>query len=359
MDDTPATDIATSWPLPSKPAPIVIIGAGGIVNDAHLPAYKKAGLPVSGIFDLDHGKRVATAELFGIPHAFDSLGEACAMQGVVFDVAVPASNILAVLEELPSGATVLIQKPMGDDLAMARAIRDLCRQKAMTAAVNHQLRFAPACLAARNLIEAGAIGELHAMEVRVTAYTPWHLWKFLEQVPRVEIQYHSVHYLDLIRSFLGEPRGVYCRTLKHPDTPNLASVRTLGVLDYGENIMVGVAVNHNHPYGPRYQESFVKWEGTGGAIKATLGVNLNYPVGMPDTLELCTMSSGQAGAWQSVDLDGSWFPDAFIGTMANLQRFAAGEDPALLTDVSDVFKTMAVVEACYQSNADGGTPIPE
>ena len=33
--------------------PICIIGAGGIVNDAHLPAYKIAGYNVHGIFDVD------------------------------------------------------------------------------------------------------------------------------------------------------------------------------------------------------------------------------------------------------------------------------------------------------------------
>ena len=36
-----------SWPLPRAPRPIVIVGAGGIVNDAHLPAYRLAGLPVA------------------------------------------------------------------------------------------------------------------------------------------------------------------------------------------------------------------------------------------------------------------------------------------------------------------------
>ncbi len=31
------------WPAPGSPKPIVIIGAGGIVRDAHLPAYRQAG----------------------------------------------------------------------------------------------------------------------------------------------------------------------------------------------------------------------------------------------------------------------------------------------------------------------------
>jgi predicted dehydrogenase len=32
--------------------PIAIVGAGGIVNDAHLPAYRKAGFDVVGIYNV-------------------------------------------------------------------------------------------------------------------------------------------------------------------------------------------------------------------------------------------------------------------------------------------------------------------
>ena len=63
---TEPLDVASlrqSWPRPSAPRPIVIIGAGGIVNDAHLPAYRLAGLPVAGVYDLDHDKaRTVAAE---------------------------------------------------------------------------------------------------------------------------------------------------------------------------------------------------------------------------------------------------------------------------------------------------------
>lgn len=40
--------------------PIYIIGAGGIVNDAHLPAYTIAGFNVQGIFDINKDKAAAT-----------------------------------------------------------------------------------------------------------------------------------------------------------------------------------------------------------------------------------------------------------------------------------------------------------
>ena len=57
-------------------------------------------------------------------------------------------------------------------------------------------------------------------------------------------------------------------------------------------------------------------------------------------------------------LRGSWFIEAFEGPMSNLQRFVAGEDTTLVGAVDDAIKTMALVEACYESSARGGTPIP-
>ena len=46
--------------------PIVIIGAGGIVSDAHLPAYQKVNFEVLGIYDPDEKKFKECAEKFSI-----------------------------------------------------------------------------------------------------------------------------------------------------------------------------------------------------------------------------------------------------------------------------------------------------
>jgi len=64
-----------------------------------------------------------------------------------------------------------------------------------------------------------------------------------------------------------------------------------------------------------------------------------------------------AGAWTPVPLRGSWFTEAFEGPMSNLQRVVSGEDARLVGSVHDAIKTMAVVEACYDSSARGGTPV--
>ena len=45
-------------------------------------------------------------------------------------------------------------------------------------------------------------------------------------------------------------------------------------------------------------------------------------------------------AWKSIPVQGSWFPDAFIGTMSSLMCFVNGETDVLPTSVEDAFKTM-------------------
>jgi len=357
----PAPTLQQKPVLPRKPRPIVSIGAGGIVRSAHMPAYRKAGWEVSSVFDLDRGRSEAIARDFGVARVCSSLEEAVSTAGAdaVFDLALPASATLGVLCALPDGAHALIQKPLGENLAQATAIREACRRKKMVVAVNLQLRFAPNMIAARDLLTRGLIGDLHDVDIRVTCSTPWHLWKFLYGIPRMEIIYHSIHYVDLVRSFLGDPDGVWCKTVRHPAMMELASTRTAVSFDYGDVRRANIATNHGHRFGARHQESRLILEGTRGAIVARMGVNLDYPRGLPDELEYCLLADGEPPAWTSVRLDGAWFPDAFIGPMAGLMRVASGESSELPTPVEDAWKTMAVIEACHASSDSGATPIPK
>ncbi len=224
-------------PRPKQVRPIIVIGAGGIVRAAHLPAYEKAGFPVIGLMDQQSARAAELASQRGIPRTFSSAAEAVrfAPLDAIFDVAVPASQLVHILPQFNNGATILMQKPMGETLEEARIIRDLCRKKGFVAGVNFSLRYSPNNLAVASLANAGLLGEIHDIEVQTSTYTPWHLWTFLATAPRLEILYHSIHYFDLIRSWLGNPQSVLARTLKNPHTANLAATKTIAILDYGNS----------------------------------------------------------------------------------------------------------------------------
>ena len=148
------THLRQAWAVPSRPRPIVIIGAGGVVRTAHLPVYQRLKFPVAGLYDINPDASRETARRFGVSTVFSSLAEAAASADAVFDVAVPGDQIAGVLKDLPRGAAVLIQKPMGEDLAAARSIVGICRELGLVAAMNFQLRFSPNVLALRDLLAA-------------------------------------------------------------------------------------------------------------------------------------------------------------------------------------------------------------
>ena len=343
--------------MPENVKNIVIIGAGGIVTGSHLPAYKMAGYPVKGIYDLNYDKAKQAAEDFDIPNAAEKLEDLIALgvkEDAVFDIAVPASKPASILRQLPDGAAVLMQKPMGESIAQAREILDICHEKNLTAGVNFQLRQAPYMIAARKLIADGVIGDIVDIDWRVVELHPWHLWSFLFGLERMEINYHSIHYIDCIRSFVGDPTNVYCKTMQHPKMTDLSQTRTSIIMDYGNVLRVNLHINHNHDYAPDYQESMMKIEGMKGAIRIQLGLILDYPTGRPDKVEYIT---DDGKGWRELEVKGSWFNEAFIGTMGGLMKKL--EDPSYhyMNSVEDAYHTMCVVEACYKSNAEGGTPV--
>jgi len=162
------------WPKPSNPRPIVIFGAGSIVGDAHLPAYKKGGFPVAGLYDPNAEKAAALAAQWNI-RAFANEAEALAVEGAIFDLATPPAAHAAILAKLPRGAFALIQKPMGSDLTGATEILRVCRERDIKAAVNFQLRFAPMMLALYDAVEKGYLGEVVDFDAWLALATPWGL----------------------------------------------------------------------------------------------------------------------------------------------------------------------------------------
>ena len=346
-------NFSQTWPMPSKRNPIIIIGTGGIVKDAHLPAYKKAGFEVAGLYDVDKEKAEVLAKDFEINKIYNSLEEAFENKDCIFDLALPPANLLEVVEKLPENIYAVLQKPLGRSLEEGNTIRKICHQKNIKACMNFQLRFSPIALPVYEAIQQNLLGELVELEVHVNVHTPWELWPFLKTLDRVEVPLHSIHYIDWIRSVLGNPQSLYCQSVKHPKVKELADCRTSAIFNYGDQVRCCMTINHTHSFGRKNQDAYIRLEGTKGAAKMTLGLLLDYPNGEPEELEIIT----EGTEWIKLDIKGKWFPDAFIGTMSSLQRFASGEEKELLHSVDNAYETMALVYACLKSNETLGTLV--
>jgi predicted dehydrogenase len=247
---------------------------------------------------------------------------------------------------------------MGENYSEARAVLRLTQEKKMIAGINFQLRYAPYILAAKDLIHKDLLGQLNDIEINVNVYTPWHIWDFLQSAPRVEILYHSIHYIDLVRNLLGNPQSVYAKTTRHPAMPQLSSVRSNIIMDYGDMVRANILTNHCHNYGIPKQQSYIKIEGSKGAIIINFGALINYPRGAADSFEYILLEEGKETQWQKMTIEGSWFPHAFIGSMDQMMLAAEGKIVRPDNSVEDCIDTMACAEAAYASSGQGGVPLP-
>lgn len=325
--------------------PAAIIGAGAIVDVAHLPAYRDGGVEVVGIADLDTARARDVAERHGIPRVYASADELLAAHdALVVDIAVPGAAQPAIVEAaLTAGYDVLAQKPFAPDVGTGRRLADLADAHGRRIAVNQQLRFDEGIAAARAMVRRGLIGELHHITFRVEIHTDWAAWPWILTTPRLEVSNHSIHYHDVVRWMLGEPSTVFCVGRRVPGQRALAETATTTSYVFDSGATALVHTDHN---ATRTEPvAMFQLDGTRGTIRGTLGLLYDYPHGRADTLEL---SSDDTDGWVAYPVTRRWLPDAFIGPMASLlDSLAGGPEPS--TSARDNVGTLALVDALYRS----------
>jgi predicted dehydrogenase len=327
--------------------PIAVVGAGGIVDGQHLVAYRKAGLEVAGITDVDLDRARDVARRHGIPQVYADLDALLADERIgVVDIAVPVSEQPAIFRKVvAAGKNILSQKPFTADPATARELAGLAANAGIVAAVNQQLRFDEGIAAAHRMVELGWLGELTTFTLTVNAFTDWTQWTWAKAMERLEIMVHSIHYDDTMRWFMGEPTSVYSIGGRVPGQYPDGETRTQSSFRFANGSSALIYANHMNQAGDSTAEFRI--EGTAGAIRGTLGLMYDYPAGRPDTLELFSTVAPTDG-WVPYPVTQRWFPDAFIGTMGSvLDAIATGSTPR--SAVADNVKTIELVDALYRS----------
>lgn len=338
--------------LPEAACSIAICGAGGIVNDAHLPAYRKAGFAVTGIYDQNREAAERTAQRFEVPRVYGTLQEMAEdPDAAIIDIAVPATETHGVVNSVVgSGKGLLIQKPLGESMESAYATVDVIERSGVVAAVNQQMRWEPGVRTAQALAARGDLGEVFDISFSLSVDTPWHLWEWLKRKITIDVLYHSIHYLDAIRFITGsEPVTLYCDGTTRPEYDAAGETRILLHLVFEGYLRATVRTNHHAAYGLAGQRAEFRVDGTTGVAIRKMGLLMDYPKGVPDAFRYRI----EGAEWAEVDFAESWFPDAFVGPVSSLMRALAGEVERPETDVRDNLKTLRLVFAAYQSMREG------
>jgi predicted dehydrogenase len=337
--------------LPSKmDYGIGLIGAGQIVNQAHLPGYRKAGFRVLAITDQNREAAEMTAMRFGISRVCESVGELLLVPGVeVVDIAVPARHNpeLAGLA-LKSGKHVLVQKPMAETIGEADAMVREAERSNRKLAVNQQMRWAPSVRAASHLLNRKFFGELLECHFEIQIRTAWDSWPWLQSHPYPELYYHSIHYIDTLRGWFGDPVALYATLARNPRSSCAGPTRNYTLFEYPEYLRASMLVNH-HTVAPEddFTAKFTI-EGSEGRCEGLIGLLLNYPTGRSDLLTISHRELIPGGSLR-LELCGRWFPDAFIGPMSSLMD-AISNNSEPETSGKDVLGTLRVIEGVRKSH---------
>jgi len=335
---------------------IALVGAGGIVEYAHMLAYRAAGFRVVGVMDIRPEAAKSLAQKFDIPTIYPDLQSLLADPAVeIVDIAVPPWSQLQVVEQVVTASKhMLCQKPLSNVYTEAVRIVELAREAGVKLAVNHQMRWDAGIRVARQLIEQDALGQPTDARIEVNVNTPWHMWPWLAKTPRLEVMFHSIHYLDSMRYLFGDPARVSSFHSRYPGQGAIGETKTITVLEYDGGLQALVDANHYNWSDDIY--AIFRFLGTGGIIRGTLGLMYNYPAGRPDTLEY-QQEAPKPRVWHAAPLTQKWIPDAFTGPMASLmEAIQTGGEP--LTNGADNLKTLQVVHAAYRSAAEHRAVAP-
>ncbi len=334
---------------------IAFVGCGGIVNYGHIPAYKSCGFHLVGCYDVNAAAASQTAQTHGIPTVYRSLAELLADPAVIIvDIAVPSREQLEIVRQVVAfGKHVLCQKPLADTYAAAVETVRLAQEARVKLAVHQQFRWSPLIRALRTLLHHQWLGDILDVQVQVSIYTPWELWPWLAAQRRLEVLYHSIHYLDSLRFLFGDPAFVTSHHTRQPAQTIKGETKTVTVWEYPSGLQILIAVCH-YNQSPEVH-SILQVLGTSGLFTGTIGTNYNYPHGRNDTVKFLSNSDPTRNF--DVTLPGRWIPDAFYGPMASLmEAILTGGEP--LTSGVDNLATLRVVEASYRSAAERRAVAP-
>jgi predicted dehydrogenase len=349
-----ALDLDHLPPLPrDRSVGIGCIGAGFIMADCHLPSYRAAGLNPVAIAARRPEAAQEVATRHGIPRAYTDVEHLLDDPAVeVVDIAVPPDVQPAVIESAIARAGrlrgILAQKPLACSYAEARTLVERCAAAGIRLVVNQNMRYDHAVRGCRTLLDRGLLGEPVLATIEMRAIPHWMPWQ--ERLGWVTLRIMSIHHVDTFRAWFGTPERVFASIRPDPRTARRFDHEDgicLTILEYGaglrclslDDVWAGPARE-----GAEADLSVrFRVEGTAGMALGTIGWPA-WPERRPSTLDYTTTSGG----WHRPRWSEAWFPDAFVGPMAELLRDLEGTAPATATGADNLL-TMAVVDAAYRA----------
>lgn len=195
-----------------KEMPRILIAGLGSIGARHLKNLLDLG--VEDILLL-RAKNEPAQEAPHIP-VWTSLEDALNQKPDAVIVSTPTSRHLdAALPAAQAGCHLFVEKPLSHTWEGVESLLAVARAKGIVGMVGFDMRFDPGLRKARDLIQAGAIGLITAIQAQVGQYLPdWHPWEDYRKgvSARVEtgggVILDLIHEIDYVTWLMGEAKEV-------------------------------------------------------------------------------------------------------------------------------------------------------
>jgi len=268
------------------------------------------------------------------------------------DIITPPESHLDIVRTAAShGVHVICQKPLAPTLEEAEAIVALARDAGIRFMVHENWRWQPWYREMKRQIDAGAIGDLYSIAVRMRMGDGWQedaylaRQPFFRHYPRLLIYETGVHFLDTFRFLGGEISSIYARLQKrNPDIAGEDAGQVVAGFASGATAILDASrYNETDAEDARYTFGTVRLDGGKGHLELdTDGALTLKPLGEP--------SRKIDYRHERIHFAGDCVYNLqrhFVDCMLSGRPFeGTGED---------YLKTVALVEACYRSNTNNDT----
>lgn len=333
--------------LPAAYRPSIgLIGCGGITK-SHLEAYTKGGLTVAAFCDKDLSRARIRRDAF-FPEAIvtKDYREVLDRDDIeVVDVAThPAERLPLIREALSAGKHVLSQKPFVLDLDAGAELVALAAEHKVKLAVNQNGRWAPHFSYIRQAIRAGLIGDVLGVHFAVHWNHDWVAGTPFDEIDHLVLYDFAIHWFDALCTFLPDrsPKSVFA-TRAHSSVQKAKPCLLAQALVEFEGAQASLVFDGSTRAGG-YDTTFVV--GTKGTLRSE-GPDLGRQ-------QVTLTTSDGTG---SPDLDGSWFPDGFLGTMGEL-LCSIEEDREPENSAANNLRSLEVAFAAMRSSETGSPCRP-
>ena len=329
----------------------VCLGAGYFSRFQYEAWARIPEVEIVALANRDVTKAQAAAAQHGIPRAYAWSDLAAMLDAEKPDfvdiITPPETHLEAVRLAADRGVAIICQKPLAPTWDESVAVVEAARRAGVRFMVHENFRWQPWYREMRRLLDAGTLGELFSISIRMRMGDGWQedayraRQPFFRTYPRLFCYETGVHFLDTFRYLGGEISSVYSRLQKRNAAiaGEDAAQIVCGFASGATAILDASRYNESDAADARYTFGTVRLDGNQGHLELDLDGNL--------TLKLLGEPSRR--------LDYSHSREGFAGDCVYaLQRHFVDRmlDGAPFESTGeDYLKSTALMEACYRSHA--------